>query len=189
MLVINDVINPQAVLGEYAARLLHLVGLCHASYGLEIDDLRHPFFGKDMMAPFTRSVNPSLSNKDNRSAKAMLASLRPLRTAVWVFSCLPKNYTEPERFIRLIHGLVSFWSEQIYLCKPSPIQRPLPVWHRRSEANGGRVAFKEGQFAEVLRQLQPDADRPDFLQLQRAFLPNNFVFFPKGLRFLGKADC
>ena len=43
------VINPQVILGEYAAHLLHLVGLRHASYGLEIDDLGHPFFGKDMM--------------------------------------------------------------------------------------------------------------------------------------------
>lgn len=71
-----------------------------------------PSLVRILWSPFTRSVNPSLSNKDNRSAKAMLASLRPLRTAVWVFSCLPKNSTEPEYFIRLIHGLDSFWTEQ-----------------------------------------------------------------------------
>lgn len=58
----------------------------------------------------------------------MLASLRPLRTAVRIFSCLPKNYAKPERSIRLIHELVSFWSGRILLVKPSAFQRPPPVY-------------------------------------------------------------
>ena len=42
----------------------------------------------------------------------MLASLRPLRTAIWIFSYLPKNYTDPKSFPHLLHSLGSFAGER-----------------------------------------------------------------------------
>jgi hypothetical protein len=54
------VINSQAVVGEYVTHLFYLVGLCHASYGLEIDDLNHPIFGKDMMVSLYAKREPKL---------------------------------------------------------------------------------------------------------------------------------